>query len=142
MMSRKGMAMAGRHDRVAGTGHGRVLPLAVMTLLLTGCALPDLGGLGPTPRAPAPAPGAVAPDTPAPTDADSPPASTAEAACTRQGRDQGLNVREVVGTREVTDSEGRPVARDVMLRVARGEQVFDIRCNYRYAEARARIMSL
>jgi len=63
-------------------------------------------------------------------------ASAAEAACVAQGQNQGMNVQTVVGTRE---AEG---ARDVMLRVARGQQVFDVRCRYDNTTGDARIMTL
>ena len=70
------------------------------------------------------------------------PAGQAEAACMAQVQQQGLAVQGVVGTREVTRADGAPSARDVMLRVARGQQVYEVRCNYSYAGAEARIMSL
>jgi len=48
----------------------------------------------------------------------------------------------VVGTREVSGSDGLARSRDVMLRVARGQQVYEVRCSYNYVSNEARIMSL
>jgi hypothetical protein len=70
------------------------------------------------------------------------PASAAESSCTQQGQAQGLAVQGVVGTREVTGADGVARSRDVMLRVARGQQVYEVRCSYSYASGQARIMSL
>ncbi|KPQ06010.1 MAG: Suppressor of cytokine signaling [Rhodobacteraceae bacterium HLUCCA12] len=110
--------------------------------VLAGCAqMPDLPGFGAQRNAPR----AAVPDTDSATDDSTPgavPASTAERACTRQGQDQGLSVQGVVGTREVMGDDGVPRSRDVMLRVARGEQVYEVRCSYSYVSSEARIMSL
>ncbi len=111
-------------------------------LVLAGCA--DLPDLRPAqPRAAAPV--QVAPPPSALTGEDIGivrSASAAEAACVAQGESQGMNVQSVVGTREVQGSDGRPSSRDVMLRIAQGQQVFDVRCRYDYASAEARIMTL
>ena len=116
-------------------------------MALAGCAgFPDMMG-APTPSpAPAPAPMIAPSIAPSPEPAEDigirRSASAAEAACVAQGETQGMNVQSVVGTREVAGSDGRPVSRDVLLRVARGEQVFDVRCSYNYASSEARIMTL
>ncbi len=140
-----------RIDRRGGAA-GRVGVMVLAAVLLGACQAPDLRSVMPGPRAeapaPAPAPEGVAADAFSPeapgegAAAPRPPASQAEAACMQQGREQGLAVREVVGTREVQGSDGQAVSRDVMLRVARGQQVYDVRCSYHYASAAARIMSL
>jgi hypothetical protein len=101
-------------------------------LVLAGCA--DIADLRPAPpRAAAPMHSAPAPMAPSDDIGIRRSASAAEAACVAQGETQGMNVRSVVGTREVTG------ARDVMLRVARGQQVFDVRCRYDNATGEARI---
>lgn len=69
-------------------------------------------------------------------------ASRAEAACVEAGRSQGLTVHQVVGTRPATDGAGQPTGRDVMLRVSRAGQMYEVRCNYASATDSARIMSL
>lgn len=139
------------NSRAGGTvrAAARYGPLLVGALLLAGCQMPDFRGMVPAPRSAAPATADPAPD-PA-TDplgegagiaAPAPSASVAEAACMQAGRDRDLTVREIVGTREVPGADGIPASRDVMLRVARGQQVYDVRCSYSYASAQARIMSL
>ena len=116
-------------------------PLALAaTLVLAGCLQPQqpmrvIGG-------PQDAPAATAQPAPAPPPADVATASRAEAACVDQGRAQGLSVEHVVGTRAVTGADGQPTGRDVMLRVARDGQMFEVRCNYQSASDEARIMSL
>ena len=117
---------------------GRAACGAALALVLAGCALPPLGDLRPGTGASAPAAAAPAPGG----DDAIPTAGEAEAACVARGREQGLDVQSVVGSRVQRDADEQPVARDVMLRVARQGQVFDLRCNYRYASAEARIMSL
>ncbi len=110
-------------------------------LVLAGCGdIPDFRFA--QPRAAAPVQTAPAPAAPLSDIGIRRSAGAAEAACVAQGETQGMNVQSVVGTREVTDGEGRPIARDVMLRVARGQQVFDVRCRYDHASAEARIMTL
>lgn len=66
-------------------------------------------------------------------------AAGAEAACTTAGRDRGLDVLGVVGTRNVTGPDGAP-ERDVMLRVARDGTQLEVRCNYKPETGLARIM--
>lgn len=60
----------------------------------------------------------------------------------QQGQGQGLAVQSVVGTREVRGDDGAARSRDVMLQVARGQQVYEVRCSYSYDSGQARIMSL
>lgn len=69
-------------------------------------------------------------------------AGAAEAACMEAGRERGFTVEGIVGSSDVAGDDGQPVSRDVMLRVARGAQVFDLRCSYHYASAQARVMAL
>jgi hypothetical protein len=111
-------------------------------LVLAGCAdFPDLRQPA-QPRGAAPVQSAPPPPSPSADIGIRRSASAAEAACVAQGETQGMNVQTVVGTREVSGSDGRATSRDVMLRVARGQQVFDVRCSYDYASAQARIMTL
>jgi len=115
-------------------------------LIVAGCSQPPLRIIpGPSPARLSAQPMAsvqpIAPIAPAVPGAAA-SAGQAEAACLAQGRAQGLSVQGVVGTREVTAADGSTSARDVMLRVARGQQVYEVRCNYSYASAEARIMSL
>jgi hypothetical protein len=121
----------------------RYITLAVLggAFALAGCAdFPDLRLA--QPRTAAPVQSAPAPTSPMGDIGIRRAAGAAEAACVAQGESQGMNVQSVVGTREVTGSDGQPASRDVMLRIARGQQVFDVRCNYDYARAEARIMTL
>jgi hypothetical protein len=69
-------------------------------------------------------------------------AGVAESACRAAGADRGFQVQGVVGSTDVRGADGQPVSRDVMLRVARSGQVFDLRCSYHYASAQARVMAL
>ena len=71
-----------------------------------------------------------------------PSSSAAETACMTAGRDAGFTVSGVVGTQEVIGAGGIATSRDVMLGVNRGGQSLQVRCNYSYAEASARIMTL
>ena len=121
--------------------YARSMSMLIGVLAIAGCAqMPDFRGGG---RTHAPPPRTAQPDPLAPvTDAGAVPASAAEAACMEQGRGQGLAVQSVVGTREVSGSDGAASSRDVMLRVARGQQVYEVRCSYSYASNEARIMSL
>jgi hypothetical protein len=108
---------------------------------LAGCAdFPDI--LPAQPRSAAPVQSAPPPPAPSADIGIRRSASAAEAACVAQGETQGMNVQTVVGTREVSGSDGQPSSRDVMLRVARGQQVFDVRCRYDYDSSEARIMTL
>jgi len=123
----------------------RARPLSPFALLLV--AGLGLSACAQAPRlitGPAPAPAAIAPPdafpAPAPTDVST--ASRAERACVDQGNAQGLSVQGVVGTRAVTDSGGATTGRDVMLRVSRQGQMFEVRCNYVEGTDTARIMSL
>jgi len=128
-------------------GQDQTMPKA--TLLLTAAALglvacgslPDL-----RPRRAAPAPAAAAVALPAPAviapDPAASPAAAAEAACLAAGRERGFEVRGVAGSADVAGTDGQPVSRDVMLQVARGAQVFELRCSYHYGSAMARVMAL
>ena len=110
---------------------------------LTACAdLPDFRPAPPRATAPATIQSSPLMDIPAGDIGIRRSASAAEAACVAQGEMQGMNVQSVVGTRENTTPAGQPTSRDVMLRVARGQQVFDVRCRYDYASSEARIMTL
>lgn len=122
----------------------RLAPTLVALTLLAGCgAIPDfrapmLGGARPqAPAAPEPLAMAPLPATPGASGA-----GAAEAACLAAGQERGFQVQGVVGSSDVTGADGRAISRDVMLRVARGAQVFDLRCNYSYAEGQARVMAL
>ena len=121
--------------------YARSMSMLIGVLAIAGCAqMPDFRDGARTqatpPRTVQPAPGAPV------TDAGAVPASAAEAACMEQGRGQGLAVQGVVGTREVSGADGLARSRDVMLRVARGQQVYEVRCSYSYVSNEARIMSL
>lgn len=115
----------------------RPLVFVALAFALSACGagiqMPRMGGMA-MPRAAAP----VAPLGPE----AAVTAGRAEAACTEVAQAQGLGVQSIVGTREVTGADGVAVSRDVMLRVARGQQVYDVRCSYSYGGDAARIMSL
>lgn len=121
----------------------RPLALLCTCALLAGCGeMPDFragerfGAFIARPLAPG--------STPAiPAAPQGPAASAAETACTDAGRAAGFTVQGVVGTREVLPpAGGAPVSRDVVLRVARGGQTLEVRCNYAYATSTARMMTL
>ncbi len=97
-------------------------------------------GMGAPAAAPRTTPGDQVAFLPPPTDV--PTASRAERACVGQGARQGLDVQRVVGTRATTDASGQTTGRDVMLRVSRQGQVYEVRCNYAQGTDTARIMSL
>jgi len=121
----------------------RTVTAVAGVLVLAGCSqMPVQRGPAPQRSAPPPAMVSVAPAMPLAAAPGAVPASAAESACTSQGQSQGLAVRGVVGTREVRGSDGIASSRDVMLRVARGQQVYEVRCSYSYASGEARIMSL
>jgi len=110
--------------------------LAGLTLLGACGDIPDLRygprpGFFPQPSAPA-APGAI----------PGPSSSQAEQACMTAGTGAGFEVLGVVGTREITGADGLAVSRDVMLRVRSGGQTVEVRCNFAYDTAAARIMTL
>lgn len=128
-----------RHGRFAAPVRAVALCLAA-GFGLSAC----LGPVGPGVPASAPraAPGGQAASLPPPSPADVPTASRAERACVEQGAAQGLSVQRVVGTRATTDASGQTTGRDVMLRVSRQGQVYEVRCNYAAATDTARIMSL
>lgn len=119
----------------------RFSPLAplALTLILAGCgAMPDfrLNRSAPSPANPAPPPAVM------PAEPGAPSAGAAEAACQAAGRERGFEVQGIVGSSDVMGADGRPVSRDVMLRVARSGQQFDLRCNFVYADGLARVMAL
>ena len=115
------------------------------TLVLAGCLQPQqsmrvIGAPAAAPAAAAPAAAPAALPAPPPTAVAT--ASRAEAACIDQGRAQGLSVERVAGTRAITGADGQSTGRDVMLRVSRDGQVYEVRCSYQSATDQARIMSL
>jgi hypothetical protein len=119
------------------------LPFRPGAALIVALALSACGAPIPGPRAMGPmVPQALPPSLPGLAGPGAVPLSQAEAACSEMARAQGLGVQSVVGSREVTGPDGVPQARDVLLRVTRGEQVYDVRCNYSYSADSARIMSL
>lgn len=111
-----------------------LLALTLTALTLAACGVPDFRARPAAPRASA-AP--AAPVAPAPTGANA-----AETACLAAGRERGFQVQGVTGSSEVMGADGRPASRDVMMRVQRGQQIFDLRCNYDYGGAMARVMAL
>jgi hypothetical protein len=120
-----------------------LLPLG-LGLALSACgSMPDLrpsraggpAGFGATPPA---APAAPAPVGPVAGFGG----GAAESACVAAGRERGFDVQSVVGSVDVPGADGRPVSRDVMLRVLRGGQQFDVRCSFVYADGIARVMAL
>lgn len=117
---------------------GRVTVALGAVVLVAGCAMAPLG---PTTRPTGPvAPAPVSPVVPIPEpmtpDAS---ASGAEQACIAAGRERGLDVMGVVGSRSVSGSNGE-AARDVMLRVRRSGAELEVRCNYVEETRMARIM--
>jgi hypothetical protein len=129
------------------------MPRLALILILTLALLPAACGTIPDFRAGSPAPRSAGPAAPSPA-TPSPPlemtplpgagvsAGAAEAACTAAGVERGFQVQGIVGSTDVAGTDGQPASRDVMMRVARGTQVFDLRCSYHYASAQARVMAL
>lgn len=114
-----------------------IFSLGVVALTLAACGeLPDFRVPG------SPTPAAVSAPPPAATLPPQTGAGAAETACTAAGQERGFTVQGVVGSTDVAGADGQPASRDVMLRVARGQQVFDLRCNYHYASSQARVMAL
>lgn len=121
-----------------------VAPKAAIALLsgflLSACMAP----IGGTPQRPAPPPATTPPaETSMPQDAAPTPGDTsvtaAEQSCMGAGRERGLDVIGIAGSREVAGATGAP-ARDVMLRVNRGGAQIEVRCNYQSDTGLARIM--
>ncbi len=118
-----------------------LLALGAAALFLAACdATPFMAG----PRIlPAPAPAPTAPSQEVDTFGDFGATGTmsegAEQACIAAGRERGLQVMGVAGSRAVTTSEGAP-AQDVMLRVSRDGAQIEVRCNYVAETGMARIM--
>lgn len=113
---------------------------------LAACDIPDFRAgerLGnPFARSARPSGSVLPPVVGAPLAAPTSGAAAAETACLAAGRDAGFDVQGVVGTREVIGASGLADSRDVMLRVNRSGQSVEVRCNYSYAGASARIMTL
>lgn len=125
----------------------RVLLPGALALSLAACgAIPDFRAMRPAASPPPPPSMAVAPLPPtgpvAPVLPGAPSAGAAEAACAAAGRERGFEVQGVVGSTDVMGADGRAASRDVMLRVLRSGQQFDLRCNYVYADGLARVMAL
>lgn len=126
------------HALVTGLQPWRVVPGLLSVVLVAGCAMAPLGPVArPAPSAP---PAAVGTATPIP-EAMAPDASAsgAEQACIAAGRERGLDVMGVVGSRSVSGTNGE-AARDVMLRVRRSGAEIEVRCNYVTETRMARIM--
>ena len=64
------------------------------------------------------------------------------AACLNRAEAQGLAVSGVSNASEIRNAAGRPVGQNVFVDVSRGGQPFNVRCNYSYDSAQARIMTL
>lgn len=126
------------HAQLSGLWARRVVPALLSVAVVSGCAMAPLGpATRPAPSAPPPATGpAVAIPEPMTPGASS---SGAEQACIAAGRERGLDVMGVVGSRSVNDSNGAD-ARDVMLRVRRSGSEIEVRCNYVTETRMARIM--
>ncbi len=112
-------------------------------LTLSACAMAPLGPFSqPAPGttvAPAPAPQGDMDDITAAPLPDMATASGAEQACVAAGRERGLDVAGVVGSRAV-GGNGTSAGRDVMLRVRRSGAEIEVRCNYIDDTGMARIM--
>lgn len=116
----------------------RVVPALLSVVIVSGCAMAPLGpAVRPAPSAPPAAAGPAA-AMPAPMAPDA-SASGAEQACIAAGRERGLDVMGVVGSRSVNGNDGE-AARDVMLRVRRSGAEIEVRCNYVTETRMARIM--
>lgn len=105
-------------------------------VLVSGCTFNPMV-TSPSPASPPPA---VQPQAGPMTSASLPPGlqgtpSNAEEACIAAGRERGLNVLGVVGSRTADD-----LSRDVILRVQRSGSVLEVRCNYVTSTQTARVM--
>jgi len=124
------------HAQMTGLWPRRAVPALLAVFLAAGCAMAPLGPTArPAPSAPpatavAPLPDPLVPDA---------SASGAEQACIAAGRERGLDVMGVVGSRSVNGTNGE-AARDVMLRVRRSGAEIEVRCNYVTETRMARIM--
>lgn len=126
------------HAQMTGRRPRRAVPALLCVLLAAGCTMAPLGpATRPAPVAPPAAvgPAATIPEQMTP-DAT---ASGAEQACIAAGRERGLDVMGVVGSRSVNGTNGE-AARDVMLRVRRSGAEIEVRCNYVAETRMARIM--
>jgi hypothetical protein len=113
-------------------------PAAVLAaLLVSGCTLNTANAPLRIVPAPAQQPSQIS-STPLPATGMA-TAASAEQACISAGQDRGLNVLGVVGSRDVTGSDGE-LTRDVMLRVRQGNSIIEVRCNYMSSTQMARIM--
>lgn len=126
------------HSNLTGIARGRIGLALASLLVVAGCTGVPLGPVTtrPAPSAVAPAPSPAAVPQTALTGAS---ASGAEQACIAAGRDRGLDVAGVVGSRAVTGATGES-GRDVMLRVRRSGSEIEVRCNYAADTGMARIM--
>lgn len=124
--------------KLTGIAYARIGLAFASVLVIAGCANAPMGmAPRPAPSAPiASAPPAPVAPLPGPGDAS---ASGAEQACIAAGRERGLDVAGVVGSRAVSGTNGE-AARDVMLRVRRSGAEIEVRCNYVANTGMARIM--
>ena len=126
------------HNNLTGIAQARIGLALASVLLIAGCSMAPMG-MAPraTPSAPPPPVTSESPE-PLPGSGD-PSASGAEQACMAAGRERGLDVVGVVGSRAVSGNNGE-AARDVMLRVRRSGAEIEVRCNYVAETSMARIM--
>ncbi|MCB1391233.1 MAG: hypothetical protein KDK12_19135 [Rhodobacteraceae bacterium] len=110
--------------------------LAASTLLAACGAMPDARYRDPFYRP------TYGPPVANPSPGGGPAPDQAEMACVAAGHDAGFDVERVVGTRELMGPQATATSRDVMLRVRRGGQSLEVRCNYAYDTGQARIMTL
>jgi len=66
-------------------------------------------------------------------------ATIAIAACRAQADRERYDVRQVVGTQQLSGRLGQPVGHEVILKVRRAVLNYDVRCTYTYDDQRARI---
>ena len=125
------------HNNLTGIAQARIGLALASVLLIAGCSMAPMGM---APRATPAAPPPVASESQAPLPGSGDPgASGAEQACMAAGRERGLDVVGVVGSRAVSGNNGE-AARDVMLRVRRSGAEIEVRCNYVAETSMARIM--
>ena len=66
-------------------------------------------------------------------------ATIAIAACRAQADRERYDVRQVVGTQQLSGRLGQPIGHEVILKVRRAVLNYDLRCTYTYGDQRARI---